>query len=139
MEHYNNYLNLVCKILDNNGITSNIELDNLCKKLFEELYVGSFPSDRIPNLKPYECAIINSDQSNQSGTHWLTILQNPAGTLLKYNSFGDTQASVVVNISSALNADLDSEQKTIENNCGQRSIAWLLVYYLHGEDIALTI
>ena len=139
MNYYNHYLDTVCKILNNTGITSNIELDNLCEKLFEELYVGSYPSDMIPELKPNHCAIINSDPSNSLGTHWLCIIANSTGKVLKYNSFGDTQPSVTVNISTALNADLDSEQIPKENNCGQRAIAWLLVYYLHGEDVAMTI
>jgi hypothetical protein len=139
MNHYNHYLDIVISLLGNGNTTTNIELDNLSKELFEELYVGSYPSDLIPELQRNHCAIINTDPSNKSGTHWIAIVRSGGGRLMKYNSFGNEEPTVIVSLGGSKDTDTDREQSSKETNCGQRCIAWLLTYYLHGEDVAMTI
>ena len=36
-------------------------------------YMGSYPSDTVPQLTKYSFAIINSAQSNDRGEHWIII------------------------------------------------------------------
>ena len=36
-------------------------------------YMGSYPSDKVPRLKKYSFAIINSAPSNDRGEHWIMI------------------------------------------------------------------
>ena len=36
-------------------------------------YMGSYPSDTVPQLTKYSFAIINSDPSNDRGEHWIMI------------------------------------------------------------------
>ena len=36
-------------------------------------YMGSYPSDKVPQLKKYSFAIVNSAPSNDRGEHWIMI------------------------------------------------------------------
>ena len=52
---------------------------------FSELrfkYMGSYPSDIVPQLSKYTLAIINSDPSNDRGEHWIMIPQQKKITTL---------------------------------------------------------
>ena len=41
--------------------------------LLKYRYIGSFPSDFVPNLPNYTFAIINTQPSNTPGEHWIMI------------------------------------------------------------------
>ena len=41
--------------------------------LLKHWYLGSFPSDRVPNLPNDTFAIVNTDPSKVSGEHWVMI------------------------------------------------------------------
>ena len=52
---------------------------------FSELrfkYMGSYPSDIVPQLSKYTLAILNSDPSNDRGEHWIMIPQQKKITTL---------------------------------------------------------
>ena len=36
-------------------------------------YMGSYPSDKVPQLTKYSIAIVNSTPSNDRGEHWIMI------------------------------------------------------------------
>ena len=41
--------------------------------LLKYRYLGSFPSDRVPNLPNVTFAIVNTEPSYMSGEHWVMI------------------------------------------------------------------
>lgn len=137
--NYDYFLDKLETILGNSSTTSS-QLNNTGKALFGNLYVNAKSYDKFKksDLKKNQCIILNTDESTGPGEHWIALVKNNKNKLLKYNSFGNTESSIMVDIK-ALNADFDAEQKTKETNCGQRSLAWLLSYYIMGEKYALTI
>ena len=50
------------------------QIDNYLRK--NESYLGTFPLDRLPDLpnKFPKSIIINTDQSNKPGDHWIAIV-----------------------------------------------------------------
>ena len=38
-------------------------------------YMGSYPSDKVPQLTKYTFAIVNSAPSNDRGEHWIMIMR----------------------------------------------------------------
>jgi hypothetical protein len=122
----------VAERLVGNRVTTSTELNNACQSLFGKAFQGVFPSDRIPRLVRHECAIANVDKSTQSGSHWIAM--TPA---LVYDSFGRTNNKLIPHASlKQHDTELDAEQTDDETNCGARCIAFLIVWGLHGTDVA---
>lgn len=118
---YDDYVRYFEKKLQNKGITSSSELDNEGKMMFGSEWKGIFASDqKLPTEGLY---IVNTDRSNQEGTHWMSV--NSDLDLL-YDSFGRSKSKVLPQWTGK-ETDHDVEQKNKENNCGQRCLAWLLV------------
>lgn len=118
---YDDYVRYFEKKLQNKGITSSSELDNEGKMMFGSEWKGIFASDqKLPTEGLY---IVNTDRSNQEGTHWMSV--NSDLDLL-YDSFGRSKSKVLPQWKGK-ETDHDAEQNDKENNCGQRSLAWLLI------------
>src|SRR4051812_43914346 len=40
----------------------------------KRVYIGCFPSDMLPVCRKFPCAmVVNFDESNEPGTHWIAI------------------------------------------------------------------
>lgn len=110
---------------------------------FGDGFAGVFSSDNVPPLTvevPY--AVSNLDRSGEPGSHWVALAHYPgAGCLYGYDSFGRKFEQIAPKISKRCitDSDLDAEQKVAESNCGQRCLAWLLVFDELGPDVAMTI
>ena len=52
-------------------MSSNIEIEEKLKD--QKQFLGCFPVDKIPNLRKNESIIINSDEHNKEGTHWMGL------------------------------------------------------------------
>ena len=51
--------------------------------------IGVFPADRLPVVEKYPCAfIVNSDESDQPGTHWLAVYLTRDGGAEFVDSYG---------------------------------------------------
>ncbi len=136
---YNDILRKVEKKLNNNKTTYSTDLDKLGKYYFKSMFVGCFPSDKIPVLTKERCyAIVNLDRSNEDGSHWIALVYKN-NKYIFYDSFGRPQTEILkaLNNRTVIDTDDDAEQKVIESNCGQRSIAFLLLLHTYGEKIAL--
>ena len=138
MEEYKIILKQVEKILGN-STTDNIQLNSICADLFKNKWLGCCSIDTIKNGDGFQ--IINLDISTGPGTHWIASAKDKDGTVI-YDSFGDLNnlnESPFIQIFHPKFTEQDKEQKPNESNCGQRCVAWLLVYNLCGRDKALTI
>jgi len=113
--------------------TSTTELTNLGqhKQALGDDYLGAFAQDTLPRLSAGKMAIVNTDRSGESGTHWMGALGLRGGGTLFYDSYGRPIYSEMT--------EPDAEQGKGENNCGQRSLAWLMVYKMLGESGARAI
>jgi len=111
--------------------TSTTELTNLGRQALGDNYLGAFAQDTLPSLSAGQMAIVNTDRSGESGTHWLGALGLRGGGTLFYDSYGRPMYSEMT--------EPDAEQAKGENNCGQRSLAWLMVYQMLGENAARAI
>lgn len=141
-DKYNSILQYMKEILGNESTFSN-DLETVGYKLFGSKFKGVFPSDKIPqldSLKRY--AIINLDNSKQPGSHWIAIAYDDSDdSLLVYDSFGRKSTKIIPNLNQLYggrfdDTDYDAEQRIKEDNCGQRSLAWLMVYDKMGKQSA---
>lgn len=130
--------NIILPVLGN-GTTFSLDLDKIGRRMFGQKFAGVFASDMIPklnNLKKF--AILNLDKSTKPGSHWIAVAFDK-GDLLVYDSFGRKAKNIIPALKGAIDSDLDAEQKESEDNCGQRSLAWLHVLDKHGRDAAMLI
>lgn len=136
---YNHILNdVVTPYIGNSEITDSKQLDECCHHFLDDTdykFLGVFSSDRIPKLiNMNEFCIVNLDPSYKPGSHWVSFSSD-----LFYDSFGrplNTLLDRNNNLMKIKDTDLDPEQEIKENNCGQRSIAWILCYAFFGKEIA---
>lgn len=116
--------------------TTNFQLNKVGKKLFGSKYLGTFPCDFEPKEKGYY--ILNLDNSILPGSHWVAV--STLHDRIQYDSFGRKFKNILpFNFKGGRDTELDPEQKVSENNCGQRSLAFLWVLDQFGPKIALTI
>ena len=134
MEFYNKTLVKVEKVIGN-GSTSDVQLMDLCNKLFGSRFKGVFSIDDTFELKHGELAIFNLDKKNQPGSHWCGVVKHRKNYIV-YDSFGrDIKLKQQKNIMT----EDDPEQDINESNCGQRSVAWLVVVAVRGIKVAMSI
>lgn len=136
---FQDYYKQIVKYLKHDETTNNDELNKLGKKIFGEKFKGVFSSDRIPEFKSKEMAIVNLDGSNKSGSHWVAFYKEN-NNLWIYDSFGRSVYSILPVLKkyrgNIREADDDPEQTTSEKNCGHLSMAWLCVAHFHGVKLA---
>lgn len=131
-----------------NGVTTQHQLKYAGNQIFKDKYFkGVHPVDKIPDLEDKQMCIINVDTSGMPGSHWVACGMY-GKKLIIYDSFGRYSSNKdLKNMFSILRkyydfiveADHDAEQARKEYNCGQRSLAWLFVFYVLGATAALTI
>ena len=80
-------------------------------------------------------AIFNLDTKKQPGSHWVAVVKDKKHYIV-YDSFG---RDIKLKQKNYIMTDKDAEQSVEESNCGQRSVAWLVVVAVKGIKTALTI
>ena len=133
MELYNKVLVKIEKIIGS-GSTSDVQLLDLCNKLFGQRFKGVYAFDDTFELKHSEMAIFNLDTKKQPGSHWCAVVKDKRH-YITYDSFG---RNINLKKNNIMTED-DPEQNINESNCGQRSVAWLVVVSVKGIKTALTI
>ena len=131
------------KILGNKATYSD-DLHTEARRQLGAKFKGVFPSDKVPKLHqltPY--AILNLDNSSQSGSHWIAVaFDNDDDELVFYDSFGRKSSRIIPSIHreyKVIDTHSDAEQRIKEDNCGQRCLAWLKLYDLLGKAAAIKI
>ena len=140
---YNEILREVEKILGN-GITFSTDLERVGKQLLGTKFKGVYASDKIPKLNhtnPY--CIANVDNSHQLGSHWVALVKS-GRNIVVYDSFGRKTSKLIPNVRLSGNGKIidtehDREQRIKQENCGQRSLAFLVFYDKYGKDMSLMI
>ncbi len=140
---YENIKDYMCSILGDN-LTFSKDLERLGKQLYGIKFKGVFSSDKIPRvneISPY--AIINLDNSSEPGSHWVAIAyDSDENSVYMYDSYGRKSTKILPSLHRfygagiVVDSDSDAEQRMKENNCGQRSLAWLMVFDKNGSQKA---
>ncbi|GFV85002.1 uncharacterized protein TNCV_838761 [Trichonephila clavipes] len=83
------------------------------EKTTSPYFQGVYSRDTLPPLEENMCAIVNSDDSSQPGTHWLALFVNDKRELEFYDSFG--QPPVFYNISTTTYLDVLWNSKVFQS------------------------
>ena len=121
-------------MIGHGSTTTSGDLDKAGKALFRSKWGGVWASDTLPQkLKKPMYYISNTDPSGEVGEHWIGIHRG-----FVYDSFGRSAKQLSCHLTgrNLRKTDEEPEQDISEQNCGQRSLAWLLVAKKFGIDIA---
>ncbi len=127
------------------GETYDYQLSKLCRELFDEQFGGVISRNQFINMTDQRTDtplyyIVNLDEK-PGGSHWIAaIFHDPL--IYVYDSYGRSTLEMFPELEGKKNnidADTDPEQALLEDNCGQRCIAWLYVAHVFGIDYALKI
>ena len=92
----------------------------------------------MTSKKPY--CITNVDSSKQKGSHWVAVYRdNKKKKYLVFDSFGRPTKDLIPSAYKKYkpeDTDYDRNQKIIENTCGPKSLAWLMICDHYGYDTA---
>ena len=139
---YDSYLKDIIKKIGHNRTTDTDALTKVGGQLLGKLFRGVFPSDRIPRMRTGQYCILNLDRSSEGGSHWIAVAKDAARSFVVYDSFGRKATKIIPSLAKlgkTRDTEDDAEQGLLEENCGQRSLAWLMVYHNHGKSSALLI
>ena len=128
-ELYENLLGYVETIMRDRDVTTGLQLEKYGRLFFGRKFTGVFARDQMP--VNFQYMIVNLDNSDEPGSHWIACVRD-TNQVLVYDSFG-RNIPLFVN---QINTESDSEQHFQEENCGQRCLAFLLVYDYYGFSIA---
>jgi hypothetical protein len=105
------------------GTTMSGPLDQVGRALFLTKWKGVFASNEQYPDRGY--CIVNLDPSYESGSHWVAVANG-----LVYDSFG--RCGLLDDSRLKCGGDKLPDQDQLENNCGQRCLAWLCVHQVAG-------
>ena len=127
------------KLMGKKTTTDNFELMQAGKQLLGDKFAGVYSSDQRPALskkKPY--AILNTKPTQSGGEHWVGLARTINNQIMHYDSFGRSHRQLFPNRweDQAIDTELDVEQDERTTECGQRSLAWLLLFDQLGSSAA---
>ena len=137
LREYEHNLMLIEDILKKAGTTNNIELTKLGKSIIGDLFIGVFSSNEFPKrIYEGQSFIINTQSSKQSGLHWVAFVKYHK-KLYGYDSYGRDihKLSPYFKHKRFINANSTRFESYAEKDCGERSLAFLLSFYKHGDKI----
>ena len=121
---YDHALQIATGKIGHEDMTSRPELRAIGRQLFAGRFAGVYALGEKPKLtaaKPY--AIWNT--ANPPGKHWRAMVHDPSGSDIVYDPLGG-----------GVGTDPDAEQSDVEQNCGQRALAFLIVCDRDGLAVA---
>ena len=136
-EMFHNIVQFVHKVFGRNVHqgTDNVELYKFCSEQFGEKFKGVFSANQVPHdlteLKQ-GYYIVNTDPFHMPGTHWTAIADG-----LFYDSFDRKSTKLFPYIDLPTTShNRVTEQKTSESNCGERCVAFLVIFHNFGPGTA---
>lgn len=79
------------------GNLNELEIDKVLWKnpITRRIYMGTFPSNSIPYIKKFPAAmIVNFDEADQPGSHWVALYAPNRFECLYFDSFGRPKETV---------------------------------------------
>ena len=122
------------------GATYGNELNRVGEEFLGKKFAGVYPADMLPLLSKKKCyAILNLDKSDMPGSHWIGVKYLGKGKVLVYDTFGRKTQRIIPTLAeryTPIDTDNDAEQLVKEDNCGPRSLAFLVVDDLFGSKVS---
>lgn len=122
------------------GATYGNDLNRVGEEHLGKKFAGVYPADMLPLLtKKCPYAILNLDKADMPGSHWIGVKYLGKGKVLVYDSFGRKTQRIIPSLIeryTPVDADYDAEQENREDNCGPRSLAFLVVDDLFGTAVS---
>ena len=75
LSNFEDNLIIVENKLKKTGLTNNIELNKLGKKLLGDKFLNVYMANKLPRMKNNEYCIINNKSSKSHGEHWLALIK----------------------------------------------------------------
>ena len=147
---YEKILEKIEFLIGTKGETSNFQLDELGEQLFGDKWLDCFSADQCHKqlLQPTGIyySILNQDTSNGHGFHWLGIYKEDKHVYI-FDSFERHSYKLVDPLVKFLKERQENvedgdlilgkfKQHDSEDNCGQRSMAWLWLVKKYGINTA---
>lgn len=122
-------------IFKHSGITDSEELDRHGKDLFGKDWLGVFAADEAPagHIAQGKMYIINNKARSSGGEHWMGCFGTRNGNLL-FDSFARS-TEFPTRIPGTRTED-DKDQLQSQEDCGQRTMAFLVVCVAYGPKSA---
>ena len=109
--------------------TNNIQLLRLGRHIFGDRFVNVFSADDNIKLHNGQFCIVNTDSHEQSGSHWLSVYKY-RDKYYVFDSFGRDvhKLSKYFKHKQWINVEFNRIESYKQNNCGQLSLAWLIMF-----------
>jgi hypothetical protein len=142
-EIFQKYTQQVCRMMNNWGTTSSDELTKMGHHLFGHKYKGTYAQDTVPHMHEDCYFIINTDTKREKGTHWLGVVK-VKNTYTIFDSFGRHSNRLVPIFIRGVQAqhshvednDYDVVEAINADDCGQRSLSYLMIVDKYGIEKA---
>jgi hypothetical protein len=137
------YKNQLIKLLGRKPLFNDV-IEKVGRKVLGPIFKGVYPQDMFP-VEKVGYYVINTDTSNESGTHWVAVI-NTKKYIYVHDSYGRDTKTILKHIvhkakmakKTLIKADPDVEQKN-SNVCGCIALAFLLTAKQLGINKALKI
>jgi len=118
-----------------NDTSTTDQLESVAHDVFgKDKFVGVLPSDifiqMLPKMKAGSVGIINNQQSDELGEHWLCIFKPNKKEVMIHDTFGRKIFKLIPILKKlkgkgikVIETDRDKEQKPNENNCGVHALS----------------
>ena len=141
LKEYEQCLMYIDDILKKSGTTTNIDLERVGKILFGYKFLGVFSAEEFPKrIYDGEMFIINNKSSKQRGEHWISFIKSSKNKDHKSRLYGyDTYNRDIKKLNpyfkhkKFVNANSDRDESFSEKDCGQRSLAYLVLFSKYGD------
>ena len=126
------------------GETSDADLNRLGRILFGKQWAAAVPANvvcPVSSARPY--GITNT--KGAPGEHWMGVVWEAPKRRMVFDSFGrrvlriSADPKILAHGGRIDNTAAIDTQPILASDCGQRSMAWLVVYALRGADAARAI
>ena len=139
LKEYEQNLMYIEDVLKTSSTTNNIQLEKLCKNLFDGLFIGVFTADKYPkNISNGEIFIINNRKNK--GEHCIAVTKSN-NKMYAYDTFNRNihKVSTFWKNNNWISANKDRKQSYYEYDCGERCVRWLISFHKFGPRIINTI
>ncbi len=147
-KEYNKIVSLLEKnVFHSKSETTDEQLEEAGRDIFGSEFGGVYPEDQKVRFdKNHKYYIFNTDKANQPGTHWISVyVDHPNKQIVVFDTF-DRQTSKLVpdlyldikyNHMRVRKGAHKVHQKDCEMNCGEKSMAYLVLVSYYGIEKVL--
>ena len=135
LKEYEQNLMYTKDVLKTSSTTNNIQLEKLCKNLFDDLFTGVFTADKYPkHISNGEMFIIHNRKNK--GEPWVSVSKYN-NKMYAYDTFSRNihKVSIFWKNNNWISANKNRDQSYYEYDCGERCISWLIAFYKYGPRI----